>query len=125
MMQARKTKYDVMGLTETRRHQHLHAAYDSGEELFLGACDSRRDFDKPDGSRKLLERPANLPRTGEEDDGHLWTRIPLDTGIVFRHERLTPANKLTIELTTRRQEDYCIRSGSEALIESRKSNAMD
>ncbi|VDP48274.1 unnamed protein product, partial [Heligmosomoides polygyrus] len=41
MMQARKIKYNVVGLTETRRHHSLHAAYDSGEELFLGTCDSR------------------------------------------------------------------------------------
>ncbi|VDO96383.1 unnamed protein product [Heligmosomoides polygyrus] len=41
MMQARKIKYDVIGLTETRRHHPLHAAYDSGEELFLGTCNSR------------------------------------------------------------------------------------
>ncbi|VDP08170.1 unnamed protein product [Heligmosomoides polygyrus] len=39
MMQARNIKYD--GLTETRRHHPLHAVYDSGEELFLGTCDSR------------------------------------------------------------------------------------
>uniref|UniRef100_A0A7I4Z0E9 Endo/exonuclease/phosphatase domain-containing protein n=1 Tax=Haemonchus contortus TaxID=6289 RepID=A0A7I4Z0E9_HAECO len=37
MMQARKIKYDVIGLTETRRHRRLHA----GEELFLGTRDSR------------------------------------------------------------------------------------
>ncbi|VDP32447.1 unnamed protein product [Heligmosomoides polygyrus] len=41
MMHARKIKHDVTGLTETRRHHSLHAAYDSGEELFLGTCDSR------------------------------------------------------------------------------------
>ncbi|VDO69867.1 unnamed protein product [Heligmosomoides polygyrus] len=41
MMQARKIKYDAIGLTETRRHHPLHAAYDSGEELFLETCDSR------------------------------------------------------------------------------------
>ncbi|VDO70466.1 unnamed protein product [Heligmosomoides polygyrus] len=41
MMQARKIKYDVIGLIETRRHHSLHAAYGSGEELFLGTCDSR------------------------------------------------------------------------------------
>ncbi|VDO19748.1 unnamed protein product [Heligmosomoides polygyrus] len=41
MMPAKKMKYDVIGLTETRRHHPLHAAYDSGEELFLGTCDSR------------------------------------------------------------------------------------
>ncbi|VDO18969.1 unnamed protein product [Heligmosomoides polygyrus] len=41
MMQARKIKYDVSGLTETRKHHPLQAAYDSGEELFLGTCDSR------------------------------------------------------------------------------------
>ncbi|VDO91925.1 unnamed protein product [Heligmosomoides polygyrus] len=34
----RKIKYDVIGLNETRRHHPLHAAYDCGEELFLGTC---------------------------------------------------------------------------------------
>ncbi|RCN49910.1 hypothetical protein ANCCAN_03945 [Ancylostoma caninum] len=41
MMQARKIRYDVIGLTETRRHRPLNATIDSGEELFLAACDSR------------------------------------------------------------------------------------
>ncbi|RCN35341.1 hypothetical protein ANCCAN_18789 [Ancylostoma caninum] len=40
MMQARKIRYDVIGLTETRRHRPLNATFDTGEELFLG-CDSR------------------------------------------------------------------------------------
>ncbi|VDO63795.1 unnamed protein product [Heligmosomoides polygyrus] len=40
-MQARKFKCDVIGLAETRRHHPLLAAYDSGEELFLGTCDSK------------------------------------------------------------------------------------
>ncbi|XGW32197.1 hypothetical protein V3C99_010405 [Haemonchus contortus] len=39
-MQARKVKYDIIGLTETRRHRPLHAVLDTGEELFLGACDT-------------------------------------------------------------------------------------
>ncbi|XGW06529.1 hypothetical protein V3C99_016661, partial [Haemonchus contortus] len=34
-------KYDVIGLTETRRHRPLHAVFETGEELFLGTCDSR------------------------------------------------------------------------------------
>ncbi|KAK6765190.1 hypothetical protein RB195_025219 [Necator americanus] len=41
MMQAKKIKYDAIGLTETRRRHPLNAAYESGEELFLGTCDSR------------------------------------------------------------------------------------
>ncbi|VDL84877.1 unnamed protein product [Nippostrongylus brasiliensis] len=41
MMQARKIKYDVIGLTETRRNRPLHAVFDTGEELFLGTCDRR------------------------------------------------------------------------------------
>ncbi|KIH62671.1 hypothetical protein ANCDUO_07045 [Ancylostoma duodenale] len=40
-MQARKIRYDVIGLTETRRHRSLNATFDTGEELFLGTCDSR------------------------------------------------------------------------------------
>ncbi|ETN82385.1 hypothetical protein NECAME_17738, partial [Necator americanus] len=40
-MQAKKIKYDVIGLTETRRHHPLNAVYETGEELFLGTCDSR------------------------------------------------------------------------------------
>ena len=41
LMQARKIKYDVIGLTETRRHHPLNATFDTGEELFLGTCDSK------------------------------------------------------------------------------------
>ncbi|KAK6750693.1 hypothetical protein RB195_002579 [Necator americanus] len=41
MMQARKFKYDVIGLTETRRRHPLNAVYDTGEELLLGTCDTR------------------------------------------------------------------------------------
>ncbi|XGW34859.1 hypothetical protein V3C99_018699 [Haemonchus contortus] len=29
------------GLTETRMHRPLHAVFETGEELFLGTCDSR------------------------------------------------------------------------------------
>ncbi|KAK6759049.1 hypothetical protein RB195_016334 [Necator americanus] len=41
MMQVRKFKCDVIGLTETRRSQPLNYVYDTGAELFLGTCDSR------------------------------------------------------------------------------------
>ncbi|KAK6745741.1 hypothetical protein RB195_012079 [Necator americanus] len=41
MMQAKKIKYDVIGLTETKRRHPLNAVYETGEELFLGTCDSR------------------------------------------------------------------------------------
>ncbi|VDO54546.1 unnamed protein product [Haemonchus placei] len=54
MMQARKIKYHVIGVTETRRHRLLHATFkigrrhrplhavlETGEEPFLGTCDSR------------------------------------------------------------------------------------
>ncbi|VDM59722.1 unnamed protein product [Angiostrongylus costaricensis] len=41
LMHARRIKYDVIGLTETRRRQPFNAVYDTGEELFLGTCDSR------------------------------------------------------------------------------------
>ncbi|VDO95729.1 unnamed protein product [Heligmosomoides polygyrus] len=37
MMQAKKTRYDM----DRQDTILLHAAYDSGEELFLGTCDSR------------------------------------------------------------------------------------
>ncbi|ETN73421.1 hypothetical protein NECAME_18347 [Necator americanus] len=40
MMQAKKIKYDLIGLTETRR-RHPLAVYETREELFLGTCDSR------------------------------------------------------------------------------------
>ncbi|ETN71749.1 hypothetical protein RB195_020016 [Necator americanus] len=41
MVQAKKIKYDVFGLTETRRGHPLNAVYETGEELFLGTCDRR------------------------------------------------------------------------------------
>uniref|UniRef100_A0A0K0DI34 Endo/exonuclease/phosphatase domain-containing protein n=1 Tax=Angiostrongylus cantonensis TaxID=6313 RepID=A0A0K0DI34_ANGCA len=34
-------KYDVIGLAEKRRRHPFNAVYDTGEELFLGTCDSR------------------------------------------------------------------------------------
>ncbi|XP_055965460.1 craniofacial development protein 2-like, partial [Sorex fumeus] len=41
MVQARMIKYDIIDLTETRRHESHHAVFDTGEELFLGTCDKR------------------------------------------------------------------------------------
>ena len=41
LIQAKKIRYDVIGLAETRRHRPFNAVYDSGEELFLGTCDNR------------------------------------------------------------------------------------
>ncbi|ETN79974.1 hypothetical protein NECAME_09478 [Necator americanus] len=40
MMQARKFKYDI-GLTEKRRRHPLNTVHDTGEQLFLGTCDSK------------------------------------------------------------------------------------
>ncbi|KAK6733430.1 hypothetical protein RB195_017269 [Necator americanus] len=41
MMQAKKIKYDVIELTDTRRRHPFNVVYETGEELFLGTCDSR------------------------------------------------------------------------------------
>uniref|UniRef100_A0A0K0CWL3 Endo/exonuclease/phosphatase domain-containing protein n=1 Tax=Angiostrongylus cantonensis TaxID=6313 RepID=A0A0K0CWL3_ANGCA len=41
LMQARMIRYDVIRLAETRRRHPFNAVYDTGEELFLGTCDSR------------------------------------------------------------------------------------
>uniref|UniRef100_A0A0K0D1X4 Endo/exonuclease/phosphatase domain-containing protein n=1 Tax=Angiostrongylus cantonensis TaxID=6313 RepID=A0A0K0D1X4_ANGCA len=41
LMQARMIRYDIIGLPETRRRHPFNALYDTGEELFLGTCDSR------------------------------------------------------------------------------------
>ncbi|EYC31822.1 hypothetical protein Y032_0003g1258 [Ancylostoma ceylanicum] len=41
MVQARNIRYDIIGLAEMRRHRPLNATFDTGEELFLGTCDSR------------------------------------------------------------------------------------
>ncbi|KAK6748203.1 hypothetical protein RB195_001057 [Necator americanus] len=41
IMQTKEIKYDVIGLTETRRRHPLNAVYETGEELFLETCDSR------------------------------------------------------------------------------------
>uniref|UniRef100_A0A0K0CWX4 Endo/exonuclease/phosphatase domain-containing protein n=1 Tax=Angiostrongylus cantonensis TaxID=6313 RepID=A0A0K0CWX4_ANGCA len=40
-MQARRIRYDVIGLAETRRRHPFNAVYDTGGELFLGTSDSR------------------------------------------------------------------------------------
>ncbi|VDL75621.1 unnamed protein product [Nippostrongylus brasiliensis] len=41
MMQARKIKCSVIGLTETRRNHPLHGVFDAGEGLFLGTQQRR------------------------------------------------------------------------------------
>ncbi|VDM53338.1 unnamed protein product [Angiostrongylus costaricensis] len=41
LMQAGRIRYRVIGLAETRKRQPFNAVYDTGEELFLGTCDSR------------------------------------------------------------------------------------
>uniref|UniRef100_A0A158P7B8 Endo/exonuclease/phosphatase domain-containing protein n=1 Tax=Angiostrongylus cantonensis TaxID=6313 RepID=A0A158P7B8_ANGCA len=41
LMQARMIRHDVIGLAETRRRHPFNTVYDTGEELFLGTCDSR------------------------------------------------------------------------------------
>uniref|UniRef100_A0A0K0DP71 Craniofacial development protein 2-like n=1 Tax=Angiostrongylus cantonensis TaxID=6313 RepID=A0A0K0DP71_ANGCA len=41
LMQARMIRYDVIGLTKTRRRHPFNAVYETGEELSLGTCDSR------------------------------------------------------------------------------------
>ncbi|RCN40944.1 hypothetical protein ANCCAN_13113 [Ancylostoma caninum] len=68
MMQARKIRYDVIGLAETRRHRPLNAIFDTGEELFLGTCDSRR----VDGVGVLVN--ANLVMN-IDSFGQLTTRV--------------------------------------------------
>ncbi|KAE9421373.1 hypothetical protein Angca_007273, partial [Angiostrongylus cantonensis] len=41
LMRARMVRYDVIRLAKTRRRHPFNAVYDTGEELFLGTCDSR------------------------------------------------------------------------------------
>ncbi|VDM60385.1 unnamed protein product [Angiostrongylus costaricensis] len=42
LMQARRKRYDIIGLAERRRSQPFNAVHDNGEELFLGICYSRK-----------------------------------------------------------------------------------
>uniref|UniRef100_A0A0K0DBC6 Endo/exonuclease/phosphatase domain-containing protein n=1 Tax=Angiostrongylus cantonensis TaxID=6313 RepID=A0A0K0DBC6_ANGCA len=55
LMQARVIRYDVIGLTEMRRRHPFNAVYDTGEELFLGTCDSREV-----GAEQLTTRIGRL-----------------------------------------------------------------
>ncbi|KAK6755380.1 hypothetical protein RB195_014010 [Necator americanus] len=41
-MQATKSKYDVIGLTEALRRHPMNVVCDTEEEQFLGTCDSDR-----------------------------------------------------------------------------------
>ncbi|VDO27061.1 unnamed protein product [Haemonchus placei] len=40
-MQAKKIKYDVIGLADARRHRSLHVTFETEEELFLETCESK------------------------------------------------------------------------------------
>uniref|UniRef100_A0A0K0CU77 Endo/exonuclease/phosphatase domain-containing protein n=1 Tax=Angiostrongylus cantonensis TaxID=6313 RepID=A0A0K0CU77_ANGCA len=42
LMQARRIKYHVIAMAETRRRHPSNAVYDTGEKLFLGTCNNRR-----------------------------------------------------------------------------------
>ncbi|VDM53677.1 unnamed protein product [Angiostrongylus costaricensis] len=39
-MQARRIRYDVIGLADTRRQHLFNAVYDTGEQLFPGICNT-------------------------------------------------------------------------------------
>uniref|UniRef100_A0A0K0D9L6 Endo/exonuclease/phosphatase domain-containing protein n=1 Tax=Angiostrongylus cantonensis TaxID=6313 RepID=A0A0K0D9L6_ANGCA len=41
LVQARRIRYDVLDLAETRRRDPFNVVYETGEEVFLGTCDSR------------------------------------------------------------------------------------
>ncbi|KAK6742275.1 hypothetical protein RB195_009874 [Necator americanus] len=41
IMRARKISNEIIGLIETKRCLRLNAVFETGEELFLGTCDSR------------------------------------------------------------------------------------
>ncbi|VDO36609.1 unnamed protein product [Haemonchus placei] len=62
--QARKIKYDVIGMTETRVYCRLHSVFDTEGEFSLGTCDSRvknhtnviaGDFDAKDSRRRAAK----------------------------------------------------------------------
>ncbi|VDM64119.1 unnamed protein product [Angiostrongylus costaricensis] len=40
LMQARRIKYDVTGMSETRRCHPFNTVYYTGEKLFLGTCET-------------------------------------------------------------------------------------
>ncbi|KAK6765570.1 hypothetical protein RB195_025467 [Necator americanus] len=68
MMQAKKIKCDVIGLTETRRRHPLNSDYDPGEETVLGTCDSRGV-----GGVGVLVNTSMAKKTDSSE--HLTTRI--------------------------------------------------
>uniref|UniRef100_A0A0K0DDD3 Endo/exonuclease/phosphatase domain-containing protein n=1 Tax=Angiostrongylus cantonensis TaxID=6313 RepID=A0A0K0DDD3_ANGCA len=70
LMQARRIRYDVISLAEARRRHPFNAVYDSGEELFLGTCDSREGC----GVRVLVN--TSLPMNIDSFE-QLLTRIGL------------------------------------------------
>ncbi|ETN84488.1 hypothetical protein NECAME_17134 [Necator americanus] len=84
MMQAKKIKYDVIGLTETRRRHLLNAVYETGEELFLGAFDSRGGG----GAGVLANTKHRLLRTTYDPnrtsaDEKMWSKKSFDSLTLF------------------------------------------
>ncbi|VDM55587.1 unnamed protein product [Angiostrongylus costaricensis] len=66
--QARRIRHDVISLVETRIRQPFKAVYETGEELFLGTCDSRR----VDGVGVLVNTSLSMSIDSFE---HLTTQI--------------------------------------------------
>ncbi|VDM63616.1 unnamed protein product [Angiostrongylus costaricensis] len=85
-MNARRIRHDVIGPTETGRHRPFNVVYDTGEELFLGTCCSRRvqrrdsrqhEFGHED---RLIRKTGNSNRSVEE----IWINTGYDN---LRHLR--------------------------------------
>ncbi|KAK6730138.1 hypothetical protein RB195_006914 [Necator americanus] len=60
LMKPKKFKYDVIGLTKTKRRHPLNAVYDTGEELFLGTCGSRGVGGVEPSSIRIWKRTSTL-----------------------------------------------------------------
>ncbi|ETN86327.1 hypothetical protein NECAME_16409 [Necator americanus] len=60
VMQAEKIKYDVIGLTEKSDVYPLNTVYETGEELFMGTCDSRGVGEMASSSARVWQRTSTL-----------------------------------------------------------------
>ncbi|KAK6735605.1 hypothetical protein RB195_018678 [Necator americanus] len=73
MMQARKIKYDVIGLTETRRRYPVSAVYDTGEEQEAIKKDIKERkavelAEAANAGKSILFHPSELPKSQNNND---------------------------------------------------------
>ncbi|KAK6736229.1 hypothetical protein RB195_019107 [Necator americanus] len=107
MMLAKKIKYEVVEPTETRRRHLPNTVYETGEELFLGTCDSRGIVGvfAITNVTKNIDNVLSEWKVHEREDLDRYGTLPLYAGLLSHPVegtvmKVTTSSSLKARLTT-------------------------